>query len=141
MYAAAHSKHKAPIWGIASAGRAVLVRSLRAALSHGELRPHAARLPLLRVEKIFLSVTDPRLLDEIGAKLSAALAGSPAHDVEKNVHALLASLFERFDLVTRDDFEVQKRILARARDRIAELEHRLVELEARSPGGSAGRDV
>ncbi len=76
-------------------------------------------------------MTDPRLIDEIGAKLSEVFANSPARDVEKNMRALLVAFFDRFDLVTRDDFEAQKRVLERARVRIAELETRLGELEAR----------
>ena len=76
-------------------------------------------------------MTDPRLLDEIGARFSEILEKSPARDVEKNVRALLVAFFDRFDLVTRDDFEVQKRVLERAQARIAELEHRLGEIEAR----------
>jgi BMFP domain-containing protein YqiC len=75
-------------------------------------------------------MNDPRLLDQIGARLSEVLATSPARDVEKNVRALLAAFFERFDLVTREDFEAQKRVLERARARIAGLERRLAELEA-----------
>ena len=75
-------------------------------------------------------MTDPRLIDEIGARLSEVLAASPARDVEKNARALLASFFDRFDLVTRDDFEVQKRVLERAHARIGELEKRLGELES-----------
>lgn len=75
-------------------------------------------------------MTDPRLIDEIGARLSKVFADSPARDVEKNVRALLASFFERFDLVTREDFEVQKRVLERAQSRIADLEKRLAKFEA-----------
>lgn len=78
-------------------------------------------------------MTDPRLLDEIGAKLSEILATSPARDVEKNMRALLAAFFDRFDLVTREDFEVQKRVLERAQGRIAELERRLADSDS-SPG-------
>lgn len=74
-------------------------------------------------------MTDPRLIDEIGAKLSEVLANSPARDVEKNLRALLASFFDRFDLVTREDFEVQKRVLERAHARIVELDARVIELE------------
>lgn len=84
-------------------------------------------------------MTDPRLIDEIGARLSDVLAKSPARDVEKNLRALLASFFDRFDLVTREDFEAQKRVLERAGARIAELEIRLAELEAaRSQGTPPG---
>ncbi len=82
-----------------------------------------------------IAMTDPRLIDEIGARLSEVLAKSPARDVEKNLQALLASFFDRFDLVTRDDFEVQKRVLERAHARIAELERRLGELEASETQG------
>jgi hypothetical protein len=76
-------------------------------------------------------MTDPRLLlDDIGTKLSEVLARSPARDIEKNVRALLATFFDRMDLVTREDFEVQKRVLERTRARIAELERRVAELES-----------
>ncbi len=80
-------------------------------------------------------MTDPRLLDEIGTRVSDILAKSPAGDVEKNVRALLAAFFDRFDLVTRDDFEVQKRVLERAQTRLAELELRLGEIEAGEANG------
>jgi BMFP domain-containing protein YqiC len=80
-------------------------------------------------------MTDPRLVDQIGARISEVLATSPARDVEKNLRELLAAFFDRFDLVTREDFEVQKRVLERARARIADLEGRIVELEkTRTPG-------
>jgi ubiquinone biosynthesis accessory factor UbiK len=70
-------------------------------------------------------MTDPRLVNEIGAKISEVLANSPARDVQKNLHALLMAFFDRFDLVTREDFEVQKRVLERTRARIVELERQL----------------
>ena len=80
-------------------------------------------------------MTDPRLINEIGARLSEVLANSPIRDAQRNVRALLVSFFDRFDLVTRDDFEVQKRVLERAHARIGELEKRLGELEAdEAPG-------
>ena len=78
-------------------------------------------------------MTDPRLIDEIGTKLSEVFSRSPARDVEKNVRALFGAFFERFDLVTRDDFEAQKRVLERAQSRIADLETRLARFEAGAP--------
>ena len=83
-------------------------------------------------------MADPRLLDEIGARLSEMLEKSPARDVEKNLRALLGTFFERFDLVTREDFEVQKRVLERAQARIAELELRLGQVEARADSQPRG---
>lgn len=68
---------------------------------------------------------------QLSAKISAARAATPAADIEKNLRALLISAFARLDLVTRDDFEVQKDLLARAQVRLAALEARLAEIEAR----------
>lgn len=83
---------------------------------------------------------DRRLLDEIDAKLSEAFSASPARDIEKNVRALLGAFFERFDLVTRDDFEVQKRVLERTKARVSELESRLDKYAADADLTSAATD-
>ncbi|MFH1605312.1 MAG: accessory factor UbiK family protein [Pseudomonadota bacterium] len=72
-----------------------------------------------------------RLFEELGGKISDLLAQSPAKDVEKNLRALLASFFARLDLVTREEFDVQARLLARSREQLGALESRIAELEAR----------
>ena len=59
------------------------------------------------------------------------LAQSPARDLEKNLRALLASAFSRLDLVSREEFDVQREVLARTRAKLAELESRLADLDAR----------
>jgi BMFP domain-containing protein YqiC len=74
---------------------------------------------------------DPRLFDELRQKIDEALRASPAQDIEKNLRALLAAWFDRLDLVLREDFEVQKKLLERAQAKLAELEARIAELEAR----------
>lgn len=71
----------------------------------------------------------PRFLDDIGSKLSELAANSPARDIEKNVKAMLGSAFGKLDLVTREEFEVQREVLAQARQKLAELEARVAELE------------
>lgn len=81
-------------------------------------------------------MTGPRILEDIGAKLSELAANSPARDLEKNVKAVLGSAFTKLDLVTREEFEVQREVLAHARARLTELEHRVAELEARLASGS-----
>ena len=43
---------------------------------------------------------------------------------------MLASGFARLDLVLREDFEVQQKLLERAQAKLAELEARIAELEA-----------
>ena len=68
------------------------------------------------------------LREDLGARLSALLRDSPAQDLEKNLGALLAVFFDRFDLVPREDFEVQKKLLERAQAKLGALEARIVEL-------------
>ena len=53
----------------------------------------------------------PRVLDELSAKLKQAVDGSPAKDIEKNIRAVLAGVFSRLDLVTREEFDVQREVL------------------------------
>jgi BMFP domain-containing protein YqiC len=72
----------------------------------------------------------PRFLDEIGAKLAELAANSPVGDIEKNARALLGSAFNKLDLVTREEFDIQRDVLAQTRQRLADLEHRVAELEA-----------
>lgn len=73
---------------------------------------------------------DQKLLDEINEKLRAVLAQSPAADLEKNLRAMLAGWFARLDLVSREEFDIQREVLARARARLDELERKVAELEA-----------
>ncbi|HYN12523.1 MAG TPA: accessory factor UbiK family protein [Burkholderiales bacterium] len=76
---------------------------------------------------------DKRFFDDLGERISEALRNSPAQDIEKNLKALLAGWFDRLDLVLREDFEVQKKLLERAQAKLADLEARIAELESRAP--------
>jgi BMFP domain-containing protein YqiC len=72
---------------------------------------------------------EPKFLQDLSAKVSELIAASPARDVEKNLRALLSSAFGKLDLVTREEFDVQREVLARARQKLTELEARIAELE------------
>lgn len=69
------------------------------------------------------------VLDEIGSKVNEILAGSPAKDIEKNMHAVLMGIFSKMDLVTREEFAVQQEIVKRMRIKLAELEEQVRKLE------------
>src|SRR6185503_16877578 len=52
------------------------------------------------------------------------------------MRALLSSAFARLDLVSREEYDVQAQVLARAREKLEALERRVAELErARSAPG------
>jgi BMFP domain-containing protein YqiC len=73
---------------------------------------------------------NPKLLDEMSSRMSSLLANTPAGEVEKNLRAALAGLFAKLDLVTREEFDVQREVLARTRAKLQALEARVAELEA-----------
>lgn len=75
---------------------------------------------------------DPKLFEELSARLSAIIAASPAADIEKNARTLLASFFAKLDLVSREEFDVQTQVLLRTREKLKAMEARLDELEKRA---------
>jgi BMFP domain-containing protein YqiC len=76
---------------------------------------------------------DPRLIDDLARRLAGSVPESVAalrRDLEQNFKGVLQSGLARFDLVTREEFDVQTAVLRRTREKLAELEERLRELEA-----------
>jgi ubiquinone biosynthesis accessory factor UbiK len=71
------------------------------------------------------------VLDEVSARVREILAAGPAKDVERNLRAMLATVFERLDLATREELDIQQRVLARTREKVSALEARVAELEAK----------
>jgi hypothetical protein len=79
-------------------------------------------------------------IDEIARRLLESIP--PAFrtvqkDLETNFRAVLRSSLGKLDLVTRDEFDTQTRVLERTRGRLAELEARLQALEG-AAGPAAG---
>ena len=72
------------------------------------------------------------VLDDIAKRLRALAAESPAADLERNFRALLSGAMARLDLVTREEFDAQTRMLARTREKLEGLEQRLATLESSS---------
>jgi ubiquinone biosynthesis accessory factor UbiK len=86
-------------------------------------------LPSVLISEV--SMAQSSLFDEVDQKMKEVLSRSPARDMEKNLRALLQSAFSRLDLVTREEFDVQREVLARTRAKLEELEARVAELEER----------
>jgi len=75
-------------------------------------------------------MSDTKFFDDLSAKLNELVKNSPARDIEKNARALLMQGFAKLDLVTREEFDIQAEVLARARQQLTALEARIAELEA-----------
>lgn len=76
------------------------------------------------------------VLNDLQTKLADLLKDSPAQDIKRNIEAILKQGFNKLDLVTREEFDVQKQVLAHAIVKIEELEHRIAQLEQQ---GSSNR--
>lgn len=74
-------------------------------------------------------------LDELAKRIGRAIEASPAKDVERNVKALLQSGLAKLDVVPRQEFDVQAKVLARTREKLEALERKVAELEGRVAGG------
>jgi BMFP domain-containing protein YqiC len=79
-------------------------------------------------------------IGDLARRLAASLpegARVLREDLAANFEALLQSAFARLDLVTREEFEVQQRVLAATREKLTRLEQALDRLEAGA--GEPGR--
>lgn len=75
---------------------------------------------------------DPKIFDDLARKLADAVPLGIKElqgDLERNFHAILQSTFNKFNLVTREEFEVQSALLARTRVKLDELEKQVAALE------------
>ena len=79
---------------------------------------------------------DPSKIDELAAKLSQSLPPG-AETFRQDMHAqfkqILQSLLAKMDLVTREEFDAQSKVLARTREKVEALEKLVADIEARSP--------
>ena len=68
------------------------------------------------------------LADSLSNVLPPGLAGM-RDELRANFRAVLQSRLEQLDLVSREQFEVQKAVLERANERLAALEEEVARLE------------
>jgi BMFP domain-containing protein YqiC len=78
---------------------------------------------------------DPKAIDDIANRLAGAIPpglNNLKDDLEKTFQAILQGALGKLDLVTREEFEVQKMVLAKTRSKLEDLERRVSEMESTS---------
>lgn len=85
---------------------------------------------------------DPKQFDEMARKFAQSLPSGMREfqqEMESNMRATLQSMLSRLDLVTREEFDAQAKVLARTRAQLETLEARVAALEAahNSPSSTA----
>ena len=79
---------------------------------------------------------DTKFIDELARQISDSIpAGVKGvqQDLEKNIHTLLQGTLAKLDLVTREEFDTQTRVLLRTREKLEQLEKTIAELEEKKP--------
>lgn len=72
-----------------------------------------------------------QFVEQASARIAALAASQPGQDLERNVRALLDAALQRLELVPREEFDTQRRLLERACEQVRALEARVAALEAR----------
>jgi len=69
------------------------------------------------------------IANDMQTKVGDAIRQSPAKDLEKNVRGLMTQGFQKLDLVTHEEFDLQTQVLAKTRAKLEELEAKVSALE------------
>lgn len=76
---------------------------------------------------------DPKQFDEIAKKLFASLPASLQNfenEIQQKFKEVLQATFNRLDLITREEFDVQTKVLARTREKLDALQEQVDALAA-----------
>lgn len=68
------------------------------------------------------------LIEDLQRNMQALLQKSPAADVEKNLKALIAQVFSKLDLVSREELDTLRLQVDHLRERVSALENALEQL-------------
>jgi BMFP domain-containing protein YqiC len=115
-------------------GRRVMQKNNKCTSSGHRVRVHWTGLAGLVYGEPML---DPKFFDDLARRLSEALptgAREIQQDVEKNLRTVLQASLSKLDLVTREEFDVQARVLARTREKLDKLEKTITALEMQATG-------
>ncbi len=78
---------------------------------------------------------DPKKIDDIASKLNDAIPPG-AKAFQQDMHAqfkqILQTMLAKMDIVTREEFDAQSKVLARTREKIDALEKIVAELESKT---------
>ncbi len=65
------------------------------------------------------------LFKEVNNHLGQILKNHPLQDFEQNIKAIVSTVFAKLDLVTREEFDTQQKVLLATRMKLEDLEAKL----------------
>ena len=81
---------------------------------------------------------DPQKLDDLVRQLGATLPPefeAFEQEMKKQFKAVLESAFQKLDLVSREEFDIQVKVLQKTREQLTQLEEQLTKLESNLSDG------
>jgi len=85
--------------------------------------------------------SNTQLFEQLSQTINRLLPREMTDEVRDNVKGGISSVLNRFDLVTREELEVQEAVLRRTREKVEVLEAQVAELEQRLRKTSETRSV
>ncbi|QWP77959.1 accessory factor UbiK family protein [Lysobacter sp. K5869] len=83
---------------------------------------------------------DLNYIDDLARRLSTLVPSGVREgreEMQQNFKSVLQTGLSKLDLVTREEFEVQRAVLLRTREKLEELQRTVAELESRLDDASA----
>ena len=77
-------------------------------------------------------VFDAKILDDIAKRLGDVVPTGVTElqaNVAEKIRSVLQASFAKLDLVTREEFDIQTKVLARTRAKVDDMERQVAELE------------
>ena len=113
------------------------------------MQAHAATLPASQSTSQFgpssqFGMIDLAQLDELARRLSSLVPPGlreGREELQQNFKSVLQAGLGKLDLVTREEFEVQRAVLARTRERLEALERDLSDLVGTQAGDTPARST
>jgi len=84
-------------------------------------------------QKTGLKMSRNSAIDQLSEALKLVLPADLGPDIQKNIRAAIQGALDRAGVVTREELEVQEAVLARTRQKLEDLEQRMLALEKNPP--------
>lgn len=66
-----------------------------------------------------------KFIDNLVDKIQSITKNSPLKEVKNNLRSVIQSKLDEFNLVSREEFEVQKEVLRKTREKLEDLEKKI----------------
>lgn len=84
-----------------------------------------ARFWCINVFFLEIKLDKKKFIDNLVNKIQFITKNSPLKEVKNNLRSVIQSKLDEFNLVSREEFEVQKEVLRKTREKLEDLEKKI----------------